>query len=86
MSSLIRPRLLAAATLLLALAGGSLYLGSTSSATTDQNPATRLAPPSRDTGSHNLILGSKDGKQPESMEQFLTAVTKDVDTYWTKTF
>jgi predicted metalloprotease len=86
MSSLIRPRRLAAATLLLALAGGSLYLGSTSSATTDQKPATRLAPPATGTGSHNLILGSKDSAQPKDMEQFLTAVTKDVDAYWTKTF
>jgi hypothetical protein len=37
-------------------------------------------------GAHGLILGSKDSAQPENMEQFLTAVTKDVDTYWTKTF
>jgi uncharacterized protein len=37
-------------------------------------------------GAHDLILGSKDSAQPENMEQFLTAVTKDVDTYWTKTF
>jgi predicted metalloprotease len=35
---------------------------------------------------HDLILGSKDSAQPENMEQFLTAVTKDVDTYWTKAF
>jgi uncharacterized protein len=38
------------------------------------------------TGAHDLILGSKDSAQPENMDQFLTAVTKDVDTYWTKTF
>jgi uncharacterized protein len=37
-------------------------------------------------GAHDLILGSKDSAQPENMDQFLTAVTKDVDTYWTKTF
>jgi uncharacterized protein len=37
-------------------------------------------------GAHDLILGSKDSAQPENMEQFLTAVTKDVDTYWTKAF
>jgi predicted metalloprotease len=86
MRSLIRPRLLAAATLLLVLAGGSLYLGTTSSATTEQKPTTTLAPSSSDAGSHNLILGSKDSTQPKNMEQFLTAVTKDVDTYWTKTF
>jgi predicted metalloprotease len=70
---LIRPRLLAAATLLLALAGGSLYLGSTSSAHTDAS-------------SHDLVLGSKDSAQPTNMEQLLTAVTKDVDNYWTKAF
>src|SRR3954447_9941623 len=34
----------------------------------------------------DLIVGSKDSAQPRDMEQFLTAVTKDVDTYWTKTF
>jgi uncharacterized protein len=37
-------------------------------------------------GAHGLILGSKDSAQPENMEQFLTAVTKDVDAYWTKAF
>jgi predicted metalloprotease len=37
-------------------------------------------------GSHDLILGSKDSAQPKNMEQFLTAVTKDVDGYWTKVF
>jgi predicted metalloprotease len=37
-------------------------------------------------GAHDLILGTKDSAQPENMEQFLSAVTKDVDTYWTKTF
>ena len=37
-------------------------------------------------GAHDLILGSKDSAQPENMEQFLSAVTKDVDAYWTKAF
>jgi predicted metalloprotease len=37
-------------------------------------------------GAHDLILGSKDSAQPKNMEQFLTAVTKDVDAYWTKAF
>jgi predicted metalloprotease len=37
-------------------------------------------------GAHDLILGSKDSAQPRNMEQFLTAVTKDVDAYWTKAF
>jgi uncharacterized protein len=31
----------------------------------------------------NLALG---GDQPQTMEQFLTGVTKDVDAYWTKVF
>ena len=43
-------------------------------------------PPPSGTGSHDLILGSKGSAQPKTMEQFLTAVTKDVDAYWTKTF
>jgi predicted metalloprotease len=47
--------------------------------------ATLTASPSA-SGAHDLILGSKDSAQPENMEQFLTAVTKDVDAYWTKTF
>ena len=82
MRSLIRPRLLAAVPLLLLIGGGaSLFLGS---AKADDKPATPLAaPPS---SAHDLILGSKDSTQPENMEQFLTAVTKDVDTYWTQVF
>src|SRR4051794_23697863 len=34
----------------------------------------------------NMVLGSDGGTQPQTMEEFLTAVTKDVDTYWTKVF
>jgi predicted metalloprotease len=37
-------------------------------------------------GSQDLIIGSQDAAQPKTMEDFLTAVTKDVDTYWTKVF
>src|SRR5262249_30040426 len=33
---------------------------------------------------HGLV--SQSGTQPSSMEQFLTDVTKDVDSYWTKVF
>src|SRR6476659_8232770 len=47
---------------------------------------TLTASPSSSSGAHDLILGSKDSAQPENMEQFLTAVTKDVDAYWTKAF
>jgi predicted metalloprotease len=65
--------LLAGAVLLLALGGASLYLGS---AQADDRPSS----------SHSLVLGSQGSAQPQTMEQFLTAVTKDVDTYWTKQF
>jgi uncharacterized protein len=34
-------------------------------------------------GGHDLAL---DGTQQQTMEQFLTGVTKDVDAYWTKVF
>jgi uncharacterized protein len=88
----IRPRLLAAAAFLLVLGGAVYGLGS---ATADQPTGGDevAAAPTHDTtplkttsGSHNLILGSRDSAQPENMEQFLTAVTKDVDAYWTATF
>ena len=94
MNSIIRPRRLAAAALLLALGGASACL---SSANAD-DPTARthggaVAPTAKDTGAspagaraHGLILGSRDGAQPKNMEQFLTAVTKDVDAYWSKTF
>jgi uncharacterized protein len=114
MSSLIRPRLLAVAALLLVAGGASLYLASAKAAdattaadsdtvTTDkkhkatkrqvreaseqaQKKAGSLTASPSASGAHDLILGSKDSAQPENMEQFLTAVTKDVDTYWTKAF
>jgi predicted metalloprotease len=34
----------------------------------------------------NLIVSSEGGARPENMEQFLTAVTKDVDGYWSSAF
>ena len=37
-------------------------------------------------GARGLVVTSDEGSQPETMEQFLTAVTKDVDAYWTKAF
>jgi predicted metalloprotease len=77
--SLTRPRLLAGAALLLALAGASQFLGSAKA-------DTRPAAPSGGSGTHDLILGSQDSAQPQNMEQFLTAVTEDVDAYWTKVF
>jgi predicted metalloprotease len=82
---MIRRRLVAVAAvslLLLVLGGVWQYLGSARAA--DQTRTLRTLPPGSD--ARNLILGSTDGAQPQSMEQFLTAVTKDVDSYWTKVF
>ena len=77
MSSLIRPRWLALAALPIALLGASLFFGR--SAEADDKP-------SSGPGAQHLIIGGQDSAQPETMEQFLTAVTKDVDAYWTKAF
>jgi predicted metalloprotease len=78
MSSLIRPRLLAVVALVLAAAGGaSQFLGSAKA-----SPAAKP----RSSGAANLVLNSADGSQPQNMDQFLTAVTTDVDAYWTKIF
>ena len=78
MNSLIRPRItIAAAALLLVLGGAWVYAGSANAEAT---------PAASNSTAQNLILGSKDSAQPENMEQFLTAVTKDVDAYWTKAF
>ena len=82
MTSRIRPPLLAGAALLLALAGASLYLAS---AQAEDRPRALSAGPAGSEVS-NLVLGSTDGSQPESMEQFLTAVTTDVDAYWMRVF
>jgi len=90
---LIRPRLYAAAALLLVLGGASYWLGTANAQPSEHTPATkaqkqadRLVPPPSGTGSHGLVLGPQGSAQPTTMEQFLTAVTKDVDSYWTKTF
>ena len=88
MQLLIRSSLLAGAVLLV-LAGASQHFGV---AKADEQPAVaavgtqKLTAPPPGSGAANLILGSEDGRQPENMDQFLTAVTKDVDTYWTKVF
>ena len=79
MHSVMRPRLLAGvALLLLVLAVAPEQLGSAKADEQSEQPA--------GSGAGNLILGSEDGAQPETIEQFLTAVTEDVDTYWTKVF
>jgi uncharacterized protein len=95
MSSLIRPRLFAVAALLAVLGGAWQYLGSanaddrTTTADSDTvatSTSNKKPKPAKRQGAHDLILGSKDSAQPKNMEQFLTAVTKDVDAYWTKEF
>jgi uncharacterized protein len=81
----IRRRLFAGAgLLLLLLVLGGVWQSFGSASADDQTRALKPLPPG--TGVQNLILGSKDGAQPANMEQFLTAVTKDVDRYWMKVF
>jgi uncharacterized protein len=76
--------------LLVALAGAALHLGSAKAdpdaPTQAPDRAGTLSARPTDSETQNLILGSADGSQPENMEQFLTAVTTDVDTYWTTVF
>ena len=71
MNSLIRPRLFAAAALLLVLGGASYWLGTAGAepskptpATKSQKQANRLVPPPAGTGSHDLLLGAKGSAQP----------------------
>ncbi|MDA0160262.1 neutral zinc metallopeptidase [Solirubrobacter ginsenosidimutans] len=78
MRSLIRPRLLAVVALVLAAAGGASQLLGSAKA----SPAGTQ----RSSGASNFVLNSADGSQPQNMDQFLTAVTTDVDAYWTKIF
>jgi predicted metalloprotease len=88
MQTLIRPSLLAAAALLV-LAGATQHFGSAkadSPRAVATGGAKKLTAPTPGSEAGNLVLGSKDGRQPQNMEQFLTAVTKDVDNYWTKVF
>jgi predicted metalloprotease len=70
MSSLIRPRVLVVAGLVLVALIG----------------ATQLRGGSAQADEHRLSVGPQDSAQPQTMQQFLTAVTKDVDGYWTKVF
>ena len=113
MHSLIRPRLLFMAALLLVLGGATYSLSSAHAddrstttggdevpAATEQTDntsanrqiraaakqASRLVALPPAVGTHSLILGSNGSAQPTNMMQFLTAVTKDVDAYWSKTF
>jgi predicted metalloprotease len=69
---------------LVALAGSTVA----GRAAADDPPAaktTSTGSSNSSTGSHNLVLGSGT-QQPETMEEFLTGVTEDVDRYWTKQF
>ncbi|RKQ87043.1 hypothetical protein C8N24_5063 [Solirubrobacter pauli] len=64
--------------LTLVVAGGTfLYLGTARADEPSRAPAS---------DAHGLVLGSAQEAQPETMTDFLTAVTKDVDAYWTKVF
>jgi predicted metalloprotease len=71
MNSMIRPKLFAVAALLLLAGGATLYLAS---ARADSGH-----------GAQNLVLKSQSSAN-DTMEQFLTDVTKDVDAYWTNQF
>jgi hypothetical protein len=84
--SLIGPGVLAGAVLLLALGGATHVLGTAKADDSPAKSAGSLKSPTGGAGSHNLVLGSKDSAQPKNMEEFLTAVTKDVDGYWTNVF
>jgi predicted metalloprotease len=73
----IRPDLCAAAAVLLVLVGAAVHHFSSAKA---------AAFPSDAGQAQDLVLGQRDSAQPQTMEQFLTAVTKDVDGYWTGVF
>ncbi len=73
MRSKTRPRLLAGAALLLAVGGAAACLAS---AQADGG--------SGRAGGERLVLDSQE--QPQDMDGFLTAVTRDVDAYWTGQF
>ena len=75
MRPLIRPRVLGGVAMLLALVGASQFLDSAKADKRASTPAT-----------HNLTVGSTAGRQPQTMDEFLTAVTQDVDAYWTQQF
>jgi predicted metalloprotease len=79
MSSRIRTFAVAAG--LLVLGGTAVYLGTASA---DIGSGASSGADTKRT--HNLMTGDGRSEQPQTMEEFLTAVTKDVDTYWTKQF
>jgi predicted metalloprotease len=72
----VRPLILCGVAALLALAGASQFL--------DPAHADHRAP--LPAATHNLTTGSPGSAQPQTMDGFLTAVTQDVDGYWTQQF
>jgi predicted metalloprotease len=80
----IRPRLLLGAALV-PLAAAAVVLTSLSAddgSASASDARSKQKPPS----AQSLVIGEEDGGQPKDMEGLLTAVTKDVDRYWTKVF
>jgi uncharacterized protein len=75
----IRLLLVAGAAALVAIAGATIRLGS---AEADDKAAT----PAASDGAKQLTLGDAPSEQPETAEEFLTAVTEDVDRYWMQQF
>jgi predicted metalloprotease len=74
MTTLKRAALMSgAAVAVLALGGAALVHGGSARAAST-------------TSAHSLVLGTAGSPQPQTMEEFLTGVTKDVDGYWTDVF
>src|SRR4051812_13824210 len=88
MSSHTRHGLFAVAGGLLVLGGAALYLDSAKAdvAAGPEAAGTTEIRRTPGSGAERLILGTGQGTEPKTMEQFLTAVTKDVDAYWTEAF
>ena len=83
MKILTRARLLAGATLVLALAGTWHYLASARADDRSGGAVSRLQP--APAHASDLVTGAGE-TQPRTVEDFLTAATTDVDAYWTKVF
>jgi len=79
MTSRLRPIVLAATAGLLALTATALYLDN---ADADPRPAASSSPERKPAS--GLVTGQ--GTEPKTVHDFLTAVTTDVDAYWTKEF
>jgi uncharacterized protein len=75
LKSSIRPLLLSLGVLSLIVLGGSEFLGRAEA----EDEAGQA-----DVSAHDVIVGSADSPQPETIDQLLTAVTEDLDAYWTQ--